>query len=201
MVAAPPRRAKNFHRFALAICLRKSCPHVRALQRKHRRDLCRLSLKGCCSLAWHVCLGSVACAGDRYMDRPRHGDAYAAPPPDLAFGGRSGSGGVPPAPRSGNSFISGGQLHTVVEAGGGGAAGSGTALGGARGGTPQPQAAQPSLPSEGTGEQGAKVRATLIEPHAARLVAAQVHQSARPARAWAAPPLVVRKGGVWVPCP
>ena len=201
MVAAPLQRAKNCHHLAFAICLRKSCPHVQALQLKHWRDLCRLSLKGCCSLAWHVCLGSVACAGDRYMDRPRHGDAYAAPPPDLAFGGRSGSGGASPAPRSGNSFISGGQLHTVVEAGGGGATGSGTALGGARGGTSQPQAAQPSLPSEGTGEQGEKVRAMLIEPHAARLFAAQGHQSARSARGWAAPPLVVRNGGVWVPFP
>lgn len=104
------------------------------------------------------------------MDRPRHGDAYSAPPPDLAFSGRSGSGGAAPAPRSGNSFISGGQLHTVVEAGGGGAAGSGTALGGVRGGTSEAQPAQPALPLGGIGEQGEKVRATLSELHAARLL-------------------------------
>ena len=100
------------------------------------------------------------------MDRPRHGDAYAAPPPDLAFGGRSGSGGAAPAPRSGNSFISGGQLHTVVEAGGGGAAGSGTALGGASGGTSQAPRAQPALPpSAGSGEHGEKARPMRREMH------------------------------------
>ena len=100
------------------------------------------------------------------MDRPRHGDAFSAPPPDLAYGGRSGSGGSAPAPapRAGNSFIRGGQLHTVVE---GGAGAGGSALGGAPRGTSQPQTTQPALPPEGNGQQGEKVCLTRSEPYGA----------------------------------
>ncbi len=72
-------------------------------------------------------------ADDRYFDRPRHGDAFSAPPPDLAFGG---GGPAPPlAAARPAAFISGGQLRSVLDGGGdGGGAGAG---GGGRGGVPQ----------------------------------------------------------------
>ncbi|KAK9837309.1 hypothetical protein WJX81_005363 [Elliptochloris bilobata] len=103
---------------------------------------------------------------DRYIDRPRHSDAFLAPPPDLAFGGRAGSGGGGPPPRSSGSFIRGGQLQSVLDGGGGGGGGgnAGTPRA-AVGATSQPQMVQPAPPPDGAGEHGNKGEEEAVAAH------------------------------------